>query len=105
MGRSPPRKRRKTQRPARAPDARPSPGRAPPSCRIVAVGGSAGGLEAITALLHGLPESPGIALIFIQHLTPNVESSLPSILAKATSLAVVAAEDGDLLQPNRLYVA
>jgi chemotaxis response regulator CheB len=35
---------------------------------IVAIGASAGGLEAFSNLLRALPEDPGLALVFIPHL-------------------------------------
>src|SRR5881394_278092 len=49
---------------------------------IVGVGASAGGIEAFTELLRGLPEKPGLALVFILHQDPRHESSLPQILSR-----------------------
>ena len=47
---------------------------------IVAIGASAGGLEAVTELLKHLPANTGMAFIYIQHLDPTHESMLSSIL-------------------------
>jgi two-component system CheB/CheR fusion protein len=63
-----------------------------------------GGLEALTSLLRGLPSDPALALVFVQHLSPDFESSLPSILSKTTSLTVVTAMDGMEQLPGHLYV-
>ena len=71
---------------------------------IVGVGASAGGLEAVTALLRALPAAPGLALIFVQHLEPTRETSLVEILARATSLAVLPAADGAPIEAGHLYV-
>jgi chemotaxis response regulator CheB len=44
---------------------------------VVGVGASAGGLEAFTQLLRGLPDEPGFAVVFVQHLAPQHDSALP----------------------------
>src|SRR6188768_3267455 len=38
---------------------------------IVAVGASAGGLEAFSQVLEHLGEAPDVAVIFVQHLSPQ----------------------------------
>jgi len=55
---------------------------------IVAIGASAGGLEAITELLGALSARSGMAYIAFQHLNPDHESLLSEILTKKTSLPV-----------------
>ncbi len=37
---------------------------------IVAIGASAGGLEAMSVLLKNLPPDTGMAFIYVQHLNP-----------------------------------
>src|SRR5512147_1627875 len=71
---------------------------------VVAVGASAGGLEACTTLLKSLPTTLGMALVFISHLDPNRSSAFPEILSRATSLKVVEVEDGIAVSPNSVYV-
>jgi chemotaxis response regulator CheB len=44
--------------------------------RVVAIGASAGGLEAVTALLRALPVNIGMAFVLIQHLDPKRRSML-----------------------------
>jgi two-component system CheB/CheR fusion protein len=68
------------------------------------VGASAGGLEAFTLLLRGLPPSPGIAIIFVQHLAPQHESALVPLLSAQTALPVVQAKEGMRVRSNRVYV-
>ena len=71
---------------------------------IVGIGASAGGLEALTALLEALPPDTGLAFVIIQHLDPKHESLLPSLLARSTGMPVSQVKDGVLLEPNHVYV-
>jgi two-component system CheB/CheR fusion protein len=72
---------------------------------IVGVGGSAGGLEAFTALLQSLPARPEMAFVFILHLDPRYGSNLTEILARATKMPVDLIRTGMRVQRNRVYVA
>jgi two-component system CheB/CheR fusion protein len=75
-----------------------------PDFTIVGVGASAGGFEAFTQLLEGLPATPNLAIIFVQHLAPHHSSSLASLLSSHTPLPVVEATEGARIVPNRVYV-
>src|SRR5690349_6611375 len=71
---------------------------------VVGIGASAGGLEAVTSLLTHLPETIGLALVFVQHLDPKHHSSLTEILARVSAIPVQQATDGMEIEPNHLYV-
>jgi two-component system CheB/CheR fusion protein len=71
---------------------------------VVAVGASAGGLEAFTDLLQHLPADTGMAFVFIQHLAPSHESMLAQLLSRETAMPVSEVEDGTALSPNQVYV-
>jgi len=71
---------------------------------IVAIGASAGGLEAVSELVAALPSKSGMAYILVQRLDPNHESLLPEILAKKTAMPVMAAREGLAVAPDHLYV-
>jgi len=71
---------------------------------VVAVGASAGGLAAFTALLKALPAKSGMAFVLIQHLEPKHESALTGLLSKATTMPVVEVSDGIAVEPNHVYV-
>lgn len=71
---------------------------------IVAIGASAGGLEAFSNLLRALPAEPGIALIFIPHLDPTHESALVELLSRTTRLPVRQATEGMRVDFNTVYV-
>jgi len=58
---------------------------------VVAVGASAGGLEACTKLLGALPAPTGMAFILVQHLDPGHKSLLVELLAEHTAMTVLQA--------------
>lgn len=72
--------------------------------RVVAIGASSGGLEAVTALLEALDPAPDIAFVLIQHLDPHHESLLVELLAPHTSLGVVEITASTILRSKTLYV-
>lgn len=84
-----------------AADAPSSP--APRPFMVVALGASAGGLEAIVAMLERLTLD-SMAFVVVQHLSPSQESHLTELLARATALRVVTATDGARIEPNTVYV-
>jgi two-component system, chemotaxis family, CheB/CheR fusion protein len=71
---------------------------------IVAIGASAGGLEAITELLGSLPSNSGMAYIAVQHLNPDHESLLPEILTKKTSLSVMQIQGDMEVERDHVYL-
>lgn len=71
---------------------------------VVAVGASAGGLNACKLLLGSLPEFPGMAFVLVQHLDPTHQSMLPELLATATKMPVQEAIDGLTVLANHVYV-
>lgn len=77
---------------------------APPPVPVVALVASSGGLEALSAVLGGLPASLPAAVLVLQHLQAGRRSLLGDILAKRTPLPVEDAEDGAPLRPGRVYV-
>ena len=71
---------------------------------IVAIGASAGGLEAASKLFTCLSDRPGMAFILVQHLEPDHPSMMVELLAKRTAMQVVEASEGAFIEPDRLYV-
>lgn len=74
------------------------------SFAVVAVGASAGGLEAFSQLLRAIPNNTGMAFVFIQHLDPKHHSMLSELLAKASTMPVLEATNGTTVKPNHVYV-
>ena len=71
---------------------------------IVGIGASAGGLEAFTELLKHLPLDTGMGFVLVQHLDPQHESTLPQLLARATSMPVREVTNNLRVEPNHIYV-
>jgi two-component system CheB/CheR fusion protein len=71
---------------------------------VVAIGASAGGLEAIEQLIGPLKPCSA-AFLVVQHLSPRYASSLPEILARSTALPVVPMEDAKTIRSGVIYIA
>jgi PAS domain S-box-containing protein len=74
------------------------------SFKIVAIGASSGGLEAITIFLQNLSPHTGMAYIFVQHLSPDHKSILTALLSKETEMKVQEVENMEKMEPNNVYV-
>jgi len=71
---------------------------------LIAIGASAGGLQALSEVLQPLPrEMPSI--LVVQHLDPSNESHLASLLTKRTGKQVKQAEHGEPILPAMIYIA
>ena len=71
---------------------------------VVAIGASAGGLDACRKLLDALPAVTGMAFIIVQHLDPSHDSMMVDLLARHTSMPVLLATDGMAIERERVYV-
>ena len=74
------------------------------SFAVVGIGASAGGIEALSALLRHLPRDSGMAFVVIQHLDPTHASQSPEVLSRASSLPILEAKHGMKLEPNSVFV-
>lgn len=71
---------------------------------VVGIGASAGGLEALTALVAGLRPGFGLSYVVVQHLSPTYKSMLPQLLGRETSLPVIEIAHGQRPQPDTIYI-
>jgi len=76
-----------------------------PAFDVVAIAASAGGLNAITRLLEGLPTDFSAPIVIVQHLDPRHRSLIAEILSRQTTLRVKQAEEGDALVAGSVYIA
>jgi len=72
---------------------------------IIVIGASAGGVQALSTLVADLPRNLPAAVFIVLHISANVPSLLPSILARESILDIAHAVDGDPIQRGRVYVA
>src|SRR4051794_4518299 len=72
---------------------------------IVVIGASAGGIEALRALVANLPADLHAAVFVVVHMGANSPSQLAEILDRAGPLPASQANDGDAIQMGHIYVA
>jgi two-component system CheB/CheR fusion protein len=84
----------------------PVPGASPPfePPRLVVIGASAGGLDALEKLFTGLSPELGAAFIVIQHLSPDHKSMMRDLLARHTCMPVIQVEDDMPVVLNQVYL-
>jgi two-component system chemotaxis response regulator CheB len=71
----------------------------------IAIGGSAGALDALTAILPMLPAAYAMPCLLVLHIPAKKPSYLPEVLGARCALRVKEAEDKEDLAPGTLYVA
>jgi two-component system, chemotaxis family, CheB/CheR fusion protein len=71
---------------------------------VVAIGASAGGIEAFTELARNLATDTGLAFVFIQHLDPTHQSILDELVAKETKMPVTEVTNGLQVAPNHIFI-
>ncbi len=72
--------------------------------RVVAIGASAGGLDALARVFKALPPDTGAAFVVIQHLSPDHKSMMADLLGRYTEMPVCVAEHDMALAPNRVHL-
>ncbi len=83
---------------------RPGPPSRATSDRIVAIGASTGGTEALTVLLQAMPhDAPGI--VVVQHMPEGFTAAFAARLDGLCALDVKEASDGDRVRPGLALVA
>jgi two-component system CheB/CheR fusion protein len=70
---------------------------------IIAIGASAGGLEAISAFFDYTPLD-AVSYILIQHLSSDFKSQMSQILSRHTKLEVIDVTDDVIVQSNKVYL-
>ena len=72
--------------------------------KIIAIGASTGGTEAIREVLEHMPaDSPGI--VITQHIPPKFSTSFAQRMNTISAMTVYEAEDGMQIVPGHVYIA
>ncbi|MCK9443391.1 MAG: chemotaxis response regulator protein-glutamate methylesterase [Tissierellaceae bacterium] len=72
--------------------------------KIIAIGASTGGTDAITKILNGLPPNmPGI--VIVQHIPPGFSNMFAKRLNNQTHFEVKEGEDRDTVEPGKVIIA
>ncbi len=72
--------------------------------RIVGIGASAGGLQALDQFFSHVPPSSGLAYVVVQHLDPTLKAALAELLQRITSLPVREVATQMRVEPDCVYV-
>jgi two-component system, chemotaxis family, CheB/CheR fusion protein len=72
--------------------------------QLVVIGASAGGIEALSEFVSGLPQQLPAPVVIAQHLSPHHISSLTEILSRRSPLPVRTVNDREELEPGVVYV-
>jgi two-component system, chemotaxis family, protein-glutamate methylesterase/glutaminase len=76
-----------------------------PNRDIVVIGGSAGALEALSAIVSKLPHDFAATVFVVIHTSPTRESFLPAILRRAGRIDTEQPRDKQPIERGRIYVA
>lgn len=72
---------------------------------IVVIGASAGGMDALQRLVGGLERGYRGAIFVVWHLSPGMRTILPDLLSRKGPLPAAHPQDGDPIEPGRIYIA
>jgi two-component system chemotaxis response regulator CheB len=72
---------------------------------IVVVGASAGGIDALSEIVKGLPSDLPAAIFVVVHIAPHSPAYLPEILSMRGALSAKNARDGQRFANSAIYVA
>ena len=73
--------------------------------RILVIGCSTGGTEALLQLLPLLNGVDGIPILIAQHMAESMMANLPEMYSKAVGRAVVTPDDQQEIKPGGIYLA
>jgi two-component system chemotaxis response regulator CheB len=71
----------------------------------VAIAASAGGIQATSRVLAGLPVDFPAAVVVVQHRTPRPDGYLDRIFGRSSRLPVVFAKEGQAIEAGVVYLA
>ena len=72
---------------------------------IIAIGGSAGGTEAIRKIVSGFPADLPAAVFVTIHVTRRSNGILPAVITSSGPLMAAHPQDGEAIRNGRIYVA
>ncbi len=73
--------------------------------RILAIGSSTGGPQALFSLLQDLPKPFPVPIVITQHMPPTFTSMLAQHITRLTSLSAAEGKHDEVLKKNCVYIA
>jgi two-component system chemotaxis response regulator CheB len=78
---------------------------APAGQKLVAIGTSTGGPQALQSVITQLPGDLPCGVVVVQHMPPGFTKALADRLNTISAIKVKEAEDGEIIQPGQVYIA
>jgi len=72
--------------------------------RLVTVGASLGGFNALSSVLSSLPTDFSLPIVVVQHRSPSDSGDLAPLLAKCTQLPVAEIDDKENIDDGHIYI-
>ncbi|MEM6965710.1 MAG: CheR family methyltransferase [Bacteroidota bacterium] len=72
--------------------------------RLVGIGASAGGLDAIREFFDHIPDDTGLAFVVVQHLSRDFKSMMKELLSKHTQMPRIVVDQDIFIRPNHIYL-
>ena len=76
-----------------------------PQFDVVAIGASAGGVEALHAVVGALPGDFPVPVLIVQHMDPRHKSMLAGLLGRRCKLRVKQAANDEAIEFGTIYIA
>lgn len=76
-----------------------------PKLKIIVIGASTGGFEAIKTIVKNLPAKLPASIFIVWHLSPDVQGFLPQVLNRTGNMTAVHAENNMPIRERHIYVA
>jgi len=71
----------------------------------IVIGGSWGGIEAVSTILEQLPERFPLPIVVVLHQHRKAGSHIPEIFGRKCALNVKEADEKEILEPGNVYIA
>ena len=85
-------------------DPSPDSEQSPKPTHVIGIGASGGGLAALQGLFDTLPTYSNIAIVVVQHLSPDFKSLMDDLLGRCTNMPVRIVQDGMVIEPGTVYL-
>jgi len=75
------------------------------SQRIIVIGASSGGFEALKRIIRELPADFNASVFIVWHMSPDVPGILPQVLNRINRIYAAHAYNGEDIKSNRIYIS
>ncbi|MBN1467524.1 MAG: chemotaxis response regulator protein-glutamate methylesterase [Fusobacteriaceae bacterium] len=73
--------------------------------KIIAIGISTGGPKALQTIIPKIPKDINAGVLIVQHMPPKFTKSLAERLDELSELSIKEAEEGDIIERGKVYIA